>query len=82
MDFRNVGILPKKNTRHHNAEDLDMKMEAAWPSETSVSYLNTIRRHNAEDLVLKKEVAWSSKTLASYLNTTRRSLLGGKAAGA
>jgi hypothetical protein len=32
---------------------ITLKMEAAWTSETSVSYRDTRRRHNSEDLDLK-----------------------------
>jgi hypothetical protein len=73
MALRNVILLhgvitwrwrqqgPSKTiTRRHN-----LNMEAAWPSETLVSYITTTC-HN-----LKKEAARPSETMVSYHNTTR-----------
>jgi hypothetical protein len=48
MDLWNVGILPQ----HYKVSQGEVKMEASWTFETSISYQNIIRRHNLEDLDL------------------------------
>jgi len=47
-----------------------LMMEAAWTSETSVSYHTTKTRHNT--FRMKLEAVWASKRSVSYHNTTWR----------
>jgi hypothetical protein len=62
-------VSDHNTTRRYNQEDLNLKMEAAWTSETLASYYNITRCYSPEDLDLKMEATWTSETLVSYPTT-------------
>jgi hypothetical protein len=61
MDLK-TSVSYHNTTRRHNPEDFDLKMEAAWTSETLVSYHHTTRRHHPKYLDLNLHRSESLKS--------------------